>query len=284
MHGAPIASFAGRMSPTCALLMPRRQGTLPSALDRKEPAARDRALRVLLAGRQNAAVHLEVRAGSRLRRVGYRPGLADRGESPLTVAVLDDRIGYVRLHDSLGQAALVSAWDAALDALRGTDGLILDLRGHAGRRQHDRRARVSSAGSCRRRGPTSAMSFPARSVVTASGGSGWSSSRCVAPASTTSPSRRWSAGGRRAWARASPSVSTACSGRPCSVPPWRAWPAPSTAGLSSIRGFRYACRRSGCTTSTGHRARGSCRGSRIEPTSSAADTVLEATLRWMCRQ
>ena len=40
----------------------------------------------------------------------------------------DERIGYVRLHDSLGPAALVPAWDAALDRLRETDGLILDLR------------------------------------------------------------------------------------------------------------------------------------------------------------
>ena len=104
------------------------EGRLPSALDRQDPAARDWTLRVLLAGRQNAAVHLEVRTGSRLLRVAYRPGLADRGESPLTVAVLDDRIGYVRLHDSLGQAALVSAWDAALEDLRGTEGLVLDLR------------------------------------------------------------------------------------------------------------------------------------------------------------
>ncbi len=104
------------------------EGRLPGALDREDPAARDWALRVLLAGRQNAAVHLEVRTGSRLRRVEFRPGLADRAGSPLTVAVLDDRIGYVRLHDSLGQAALVSAWDAAIDDLRGTDGLILDLR------------------------------------------------------------------------------------------------------------------------------------------------------------
>ena len=104
------------------------EGRLPGALDRQDPAARDWALRVLLAGRQNAAVHLEVRTGSRLRRVEFRPGSADGAESPLTVAVLDDRIGYVRLHDSLGQAALVSAWDAAIDDLRGTDGLILDLR------------------------------------------------------------------------------------------------------------------------------------------------------------
>ena len=104
------------------------EGRLPSALDRQDPAARDWTLRVLLAGRQGAAVHLEVRTGLRLRRVAFRPGSADRAESPLTVAVLDDGIGYVRLHDSLGRAALVSAWDAALDDLRRTDGLILDLR------------------------------------------------------------------------------------------------------------------------------------------------------------
>ena len=120
--GMEIMSIDGR--PVAAAV----EGRLPSALDREDPAARDWALRVLLAGRQNATVYLEVRTGSRLRRAEFQPGLADRAGSPLTVAYLDDRIGYVRLHDSLGQTALVSAWDAALDDLRGTDGLILDLR------------------------------------------------------------------------------------------------------------------------------------------------------------
>lgn len=120
--GMEIVSIDGR------LVADAVEGRLPSALDREDPAARDWALRVLLAGRQNATVHLEVRTGSRLRPAEFQPGLADRAASPLTVAYLDDRIGYVRLHDSLGQVALVSAWDAALDDLPGTDGLILDLR------------------------------------------------------------------------------------------------------------------------------------------------------------
>jgi len=167
------------------------EGRLPSELDREDPAARDWALRVLLAGRQNAGVHLEVRTGSRLRRVEFRPGLANRAEAPLTVAVLDDRIGYVRLNDSLGQVALVSAWDAALDDLRGTDGLILDLRDTPGA-GNTTVARGLLGRLVSEEMSTSAMSFPTRSVATASGGSGWSTSRRVALASTTSPSRCWS--------------------------------------------------------------------------------------------
>ena len=101
---------------------------LPGALARKDSAARDWALRTLLAGRRNEPVRLEVRDRRQLGSVEFQPGRSVRAESALTARVMDRRIGYVRLHDSLGQAAMVPGWDAALDMLRGTDGLILDLR------------------------------------------------------------------------------------------------------------------------------------------------------------
>ena len=101
---------------------------LPGAVDRTDPEARDWALRVLLAGRHDGPVRLEVRDRGRLRSFEYRSGRSSRPDSPLEAGLLDHRIGYVRLHDSLGQAVLVPAWDAALDMLRETDGLILDLR------------------------------------------------------------------------------------------------------------------------------------------------------------
>ncbi len=101
---------------------------LPRALDRDDPAARDWALRAMLAGRQNAPLRIEVRTDSEPRSVEFQPGLTNRPDSNLTAKLMDHGIGYVRIHNSLGQSALVREWDAALKTLRQTDGLILDLR------------------------------------------------------------------------------------------------------------------------------------------------------------
>ena len=101
---------------------------LPRGVDRLDPAARDWALRTLLAGRHNAPVRIEVRTGTAHRHVEFEPGVAERPDSPFTATLLDNRFGYVRLHNSLGQVALVSAWDTILRDLKDTDGLVLDLR------------------------------------------------------------------------------------------------------------------------------------------------------------
>ena len=101
---------------------------LPQAVRRDDPAARDWALRTLLAGRHGAAVRLEVQAESGRLGATFGPGQWNRPEASLTARRLDQGIGYVRLHDSLGQAALIPAWDAALERFKEADGLILDLR------------------------------------------------------------------------------------------------------------------------------------------------------------
>ena len=38
------------------------------------------------------------------------------------------QIGYIRLHNSLGDTNLIAAFDSALDSLKSTKGLILDMR------------------------------------------------------------------------------------------------------------------------------------------------------------
>ena len=86
------------------------------------------ALRTLLAGRHGASVRLEVETESGRVGAAFVPGQWDRPETPLTARRLGEGIGYVRLHDSLGQDALIRAWDAALERFKETDGLILDLR------------------------------------------------------------------------------------------------------------------------------------------------------------
>ena len=120
--GMPIVSIDG--SPVAAAVDDR----LPQAVARDHAAARDWALRTLLAGRHGTSVHVEVQSGSGRLGVSYEPGKWSRPGAPLTATHLDADIGYVRLHDSLGQHALIPAWDAALARLKETDGLILDLR------------------------------------------------------------------------------------------------------------------------------------------------------------
>jgi carboxyl-terminal processing protease len=102
---------------------------LPRVLIAPDPAAEDVALRVALAGRHDGPVRLEL-AGDGGARVTaeFVPGVYDRPEAPLTVRRLEGGIGYVRVHNTLGDTRLVAAWDSALDVLRDTRGLVLDLR------------------------------------------------------------------------------------------------------------------------------------------------------------
>jgi len=51
-----------------------------------------------------------------------------RAEVPLEASEIRPGIGYVRFNDSLGDSATVAAFDCALEALRDTNGLIIDLR------------------------------------------------------------------------------------------------------------------------------------------------------------
>ncbi|MBS0313464.1 MAG: peptidase [Proteobacteria bacterium] len=101
---------------------------LPKALRSPDPAASDWALRAVLAGRHNAVVRLSVRADKHEQTFDFRPGLTHPPTTLLTTAILDGNIGYVRLHNSLGEERLIADWDRALTSLRDTHGLVLDLR------------------------------------------------------------------------------------------------------------------------------------------------------------
>ncbi len=101
---------------------------LPAALRAPHSAANDWALRALLAGRHDAPVSLTVHTRGRRESFDFRPGLTSRPGTPLTARVLEGNLGYVRVHDALGDTALIAAWDSALAVLRGTRGLVLDLR------------------------------------------------------------------------------------------------------------------------------------------------------------
>lgn len=101
---------------------------LPKTLRSPDPAARDWALRAVLAGRHDAPVRLSVRVDGREQAFEFRPGLTHPPTTLLTAATLDGNVGYVRIHNSLGEEALIADWDTALASLRDTRGLVLDLR------------------------------------------------------------------------------------------------------------------------------------------------------------
>ncbi len=99
----------------------------PKHLSTPDPAARDWALRVALAGRQDQRpVEVEVEADGRRKAFAYVP------DRPRTALLLETRrvgrIGVVTIRNSLGDSALIAAFDDALTALRDADGVVLDLR------------------------------------------------------------------------------------------------------------------------------------------------------------
>jgi len=103
------------------------QGRLGGGLTRVDPAARDWALRVLLAGRHDEELRLQVEGIAGEIRLGRRP------EPPPPTRRLEATrpaagIGLIRLANSLGDDGLIADFDAALLELRDTRGLVLDLR------------------------------------------------------------------------------------------------------------------------------------------------------------
>jgi C-terminal processing protease CtpA/Prc len=103
------------------------QGLEPKFLSQADPAARAWALQIALAGhRDRQTVRLEVRVGGAVRGFEYV------AEAPPPSALLSHRsigqVGHVRIHNALGEPALVAAFDAALAAMPNARALVLDLR------------------------------------------------------------------------------------------------------------------------------------------------------------
>ena len=93
-------------------------------------AARDWALRAVLAGRHGVRRVLQVRQGEAVRtlELAARDQFGARNPEPVGHSRIAGGIGVVRFNDSLGEAATIRAFDDALDALGDTRGLIIDLR------------------------------------------------------------------------------------------------------------------------------------------------------------
>lgn len=96
-------------------------------------AARDWALRSVLAGRHDMERTLVLKSGTTERTVklSARDQSFSRDGEPVSHAIKGDDVGYIRINDSLGDNATIQAFDAALDALMDTRALIVDLRNTA---------------------------------------------------------------------------------------------------------------------------------------------------------
>ena len=101
----------------------------PEVEDRSSKA-REWALLSLLTGRADEVRHLTImdKAGhSRLIMLQLERQF-DRSPGALSATVLPGNVGLIRFNNSLGDQKTVAAFDAALEQLRSTEGLILDLR------------------------------------------------------------------------------------------------------------------------------------------------------------
>jgi C-terminal processing protease CtpA/Prc len=97
-------------------------------------AARDWALRAVLAGHHNVRRLLRLREGdaNRIVELPAPDQFSGAAPTPVSHSELRPGVGYIRFNDSLGNDATVEAFDRALADLRETRALIVDLRNTPG--------------------------------------------------------------------------------------------------------------------------------------------------------
>lgn len=99
----------------------------PGFLRSRDPAAHDWALRVALAGRHSAnPIRLEIGPETARRGLTYVPDFPEPGR--VLDATVIRGIGYMLVHNSLGEQDLVREFDSALDSMAGVKALVIDLR------------------------------------------------------------------------------------------------------------------------------------------------------------
>jgi carboxyl-terminal processing protease len=99
------------------------------SLTRIDDAVRSWALRAALAGRHNQERRLWLRqGGSELRATLPAADQFTSRVNRITARTLQDNVGDIRFHDSLGDSRVVVEFDLALAQLGTVRGLILDLR------------------------------------------------------------------------------------------------------------------------------------------------------------
>ncbi len=99
----------------------------PRYLSEPDAAAREYALQVALAGQHDhEIIRLQVRVNNQLREIAYAPAIA-KSAALLSHRLVGD-VGYIEIHNSLGEQNLVRDFDAALLELNGARAFVIDLR------------------------------------------------------------------------------------------------------------------------------------------------------------
>lgn len=99
----------------------------PKFLSHADPAAREWALRLALAGRRDSdTTKLQIKMGDKLQEFAFVPAFAEPA-TMLSHRVVGD-VGYVRIHNSLGKPALVQAFDQVVSDMLAVRALVIDLR------------------------------------------------------------------------------------------------------------------------------------------------------------
>jgi hypothetical protein len=104
---------------------------LPLSVSSYSPTMYEYALNMLLSGSHNTPRMIGVLVNGNL--VLFRPDESpNRTDTPystlLSSRILPSGVGYIKIHNSLGNTDLIKSFDQALDAMLKTRGLILDLR------------------------------------------------------------------------------------------------------------------------------------------------------------
>lgn len=102
---------------------------LANSTDTQTPQAREWAILSILTGRAEETRTISFSQNGHKRTVTLPlERHIDRGSGELTAKLLPGNIGLIRFNNSLGEQKTVAAFDAALESMRSTQGLILDLR------------------------------------------------------------------------------------------------------------------------------------------------------------
>jgi len=108
------------------------ENRIPVTISEPGPEVLDWALQSVIAGYHDEPVQIEVSAGDQTKKMEFQPELRDQTGDLLSMDILDKNTGYIQIHNSLGNVDLIREWDRALEKLKDTDALILDLRNTPG--------------------------------------------------------------------------------------------------------------------------------------------------------
>jgi carboxyl-terminal processing protease len=102
---------------------------LPASVNAPDERAYEYAANTVLAGTYNEKRAITILAGEK-EQTFYPDSNTQRpaGKDLLSLRMLSSGIGYIRIHNSLGDNELIKAFDGALDSLSSAAALILDLR------------------------------------------------------------------------------------------------------------------------------------------------------------